>query len=71
MQDFSQLNAGKQVTYYDSGEGLFLFTCWNRERTSCGVHSVDASGLARNIAALEATGYAVKPLWQSANGARS
>lgn len=61
-QDFSQLNAGCLVTYYDAGEGLFLFTCWNRDHTSCGTHSVDAAGLARNIAALEATGYSVKSL---------
>jgi hypothetical protein len=44
-------------TYYYSAPDLILFTCWNADQSSLGVHSVYPDGLARNIQALEAMGY--------------
>ena len=58
----------KTATYYNAGRlsgdeaDLFMFTCWNADRTSCGCHSVYSNELAGNITALERAGYAVENL---------
>lgn len=58
----------KQATYYNAGNlgcagpDLFMFTCWNEQRTGCGCHSVYGHELRGNIAALERMGYAVENL---------
>lgn len=53
----------KRATYYHSGrtsEGeLYMFTCWNAGKTSCGCHSVYLSELNQNIEALKKMGYDV------------
>ena len=58
----------KTATYYNTGRlpgqeaNLFMFTCWNASRTSCGCHSVYSFELQANIEALERMGYAVENL---------
>jgi hypothetical protein len=58
----------KTATYYNAGRlsgdeaDLFMFTCWNASRTSCGCHSVYSFELEANIEALERMGYAVENL---------
>lgn len=58
----------KAATYYNAGRlqgdsaDLFMFTCWNADKTSCGCHSVYANELQANIAALGRMGYAVENL---------
>jgi hypothetical protein len=55
----------KIATYYNAGRlsgdeaDLFMFTCWNVSRTTCGCHSVYESGLNANISALQKRGYEV------------
>jgi len=50
----------KLATYYQPGPGVFLFTCWNEQRTGCGCHTVYADGLQANIEALQRLGYQVR-----------
>lgn len=53
----------KRATYYNAGrlsEGeLYMFTCWNVDKTSCGCHSVYLGELNQNIEALQKLGYEV------------
>jgi hypothetical protein len=55
----------KTATYHNAGRlsgdtaDLFMFTCWNESRTTCGCHSVYAHELAKNIEALTRLGYTV------------
>lgn len=53
----------KKSTYYHAGrtsEGeLYMFTCWNADKTSCGCHSVYLGELNQNIEALQKMGYEV------------
>ena len=48
------------ATYYSPGQDLWIFTCWNAQRTGCGCHSVYGPDLAANIRALEKMGYRVE-----------
>jgi len=50
----------KLATYYQPGPGVFLFTCWNEQRTGCGCHTVYAAGLQANIEALQRLDYQVR-----------
>ena len=60
----------KTATYYNAGRlhgdsaDLFMFTCWNADKTSCGCHSVYAHELQANVAALTRMGYAVENIDQ-------
>lgn len=58
----------KAATYYLAGNcfqgdaDLYIFTCWNADKTTCGCHSVYGHELQANIEALARMGYAVENL---------
>lgn len=54
----------RTFTYYQPMPGFYMFTCWNKDHSSCGCHSVASDELATNIRALERMGYADRTGYQ-------